>query len=112
MQTWRECRCRCALAGEVQALPAAGGVELRVPVRFAYLTTVPHTLETVAALRAEERGEENQPSVRLRLVQGGEDLWDVAKSCRAARADILAANDLSEEADSLEGMLLLIPKSR
>lgn len=107
-----ECRCRCALAGEVQAVAASGGIELRFPVRFAYLTTVPHTLETVTALQAEERGEEEpQPSVRLRLAQKGEDLWDIAKACSAARSDILAANDLPDP-DHLEGTLLLIPKSR
>ena len=107
-----ECRCRCALAGEVQAVAASGGIELRVPVRFTYLTTVPHTLETVTALQAEEREEgEPQPSVRLRLAQKGEDLWDIAKACSAARADILAANDLPDP-DHLEGTLLLIPKSR
>lgn len=106
-----ECRGGCALAGDAQALVAAGGVEVRCPARFSYLTTVSHQLETVTALRAEEREEEPRPSVRLRLAQKGEDLWDIAKSCSAARADILAANDLGE-ADSLEGMLLLIPKSR
>ncbi len=107
-----ECRCRCALAGEVQALAAAGGIELRCPVRFDYRTTVPRPLETVTALQAEEREEEPpQPSVRLRLAQRGEDLWDIAKACSAARADILAANDLPDP-DHLEGTLLLIPRSR
>lgn len=107
-----ESRCRCALAGEVQALAAAGGIELRVPVRFAYLTTVPHALEAVTALQAEEReGDEALPSVRLRLGQKGEALWDIAKACSAAQADILAANDLSDPED-LEGVLLLIPRSR
>lgn len=107
-----ECRCRCALAGEVQAVASSGGIELRLPVRFSYLTTVPHTLETVTALQAEEREEaQPQPSVRLRLVQSGEDLWDIAKACSAARSDILEANDLPDP-DHLEGALLLIPKSR
>lgn len=107
-----ECRCRCALAGEVQAVAAAGGIELRCPVRFSYRTTVPHVLEAVTALQYEERGEgEERPSVRLRLAQKGEDLWDIAKACSAARADILAANDLPDP-DHLEGALLLIPRGR
>ncbi len=107
-----ECRARCALSGEVQAVAAAGGVELRCPVRFSYLTTVCHSREGVVALTAEERQEEApRPSVRLRLAQPGEGLWEIAKACSATREDILAANDIPDP-DQLTGQMLLIPRSR
>lgn len=106
------CAGRCDLAGEVQAVAVPGGVELRCPVRFSYRVTVAHSRETVVALQAEERQEESErPSVRLRLVQPGEELWDIAKACSATQADILAANDIPDP-EHLAGTMLLIPKSR
>lgn len=107
-----DCRVRCALGGEAGAVVTAGGVELRCPVRFSYLTTVPRTCKAVTALRVEERPEgEERPSVILRLAQPGESLWDIAKSYSTTTRDILAANELPDP-DHPEGTLLLIPRSR
>lgn len=107
-----ECRARCAPAGEVQAVAAAGGVELRCGVQFNYLTTLQSRREAVCALQVEEREEVlERPSVILRLAQPGEGLWDIAKAYATTQADILAANDLPDP-QALEGTLLLIPKSR
>ena len=106
------CRARCVLAGEVQAVATAGGIEVRLPVQFAYLTTLSRQRAAVAALAADEREEEGErPSVILRLAQSGECLWDIAKAYSTTTADILAANDIPEP-EHLEGNLLLIPKSR
>lgn len=106
------CKARCALAGEAQAVAAAGGIEVRLPVQFTYLTTLTHQREAVAALAVEEREEdEERPSVILRLAQPGECLWDIAKAYSTTMDDILAANELPEP-ERLEGSLLLIPRSR
>lgn len=106
------CRVRCALGGEAGAVATAGGIELRCPVRFSYLTTVPRTCMAVTAIHVEERGEdEERPSVILRLAQSGESLWDIAKSYATTTRDILAANELPDP-DHPEGTLLLIPRSR
>ncbi|GHU93141.1 hypothetical protein FACS1894208_02030 [Clostridia bacterium] len=51
-------------------------------------------------------------SVILRRVREGERLWDIAKSCGASSADILAANSLTDGAEPDAGTLLLIPRSR
>ena len=58
----------------------------------------------------EETAAGQVPSIVLR-VMGRERLWDVAKSYRTTTADILRANELSE-GESLNGRLLLIPRSR
>lgn len=110
------CQVKCALAGEAQAVATAAGVELRCPVRFAYLTTLRRQRQGVCALSAQEREEDvEQPSVRLRLVQPGEGLWDIAKACSTTQEDILRANELAEGQEleqQMEGRLLLIPRSR
>lgn len=107
-----ECRARCAPAGDVQAVAAGGGIELRCAAQFNYLTTLQYHREAVCALSAEEREETpERPSVILRLAQPGEGLWDIAKAYSTTQADILAANDLPDP-QTLEGTLLLIPRSR
>lgn len=106
------CRVRCGLAGEVQAVATASGVEVRLPIQFSYLTTLSRQREAVVALAVEEREpEEERPSVILRLAQPGECLWDIAKAYSTTTDDILAANELPEP-EQLEGCLLLIPRSR
>lgn len=106
------CQARCALGGDVGAVATAGGIELRCPVRFSYLTTVPKKCAAVTAIRVEEREDgEERPSVILRLAQPGESLWDIAKSYATTTRDILAANELPDP-DRPEGTLLLIPRSR
>lgn len=107
-----QCQVRCALGGEVSAVATAGGIELRCPVRFNYLTTVPRRCSAVTAVRVEDREEgEERPSVILRLAQPGESLWDIAKAYATTTRDILSANELPDP-DRLEGTLLLIPRSR
>ncbi len=107
-----ECRCRCAVDDEVQAVVTAGGLELRCPVAFSYLITVQQPCQVVTALSCEERAEgQARPSVLLRLAQRGEGLWDIAKSCAATQESILQANDLDADQD-LEGKMLLIPRGR
>lgn len=106
------CQVRCALGGEAGAVVTAGGIELRCPVRFSYLTTVPRKCAAVTVIRVEDRPEgEERPSVILRLAQPGESLWDIAKSYSTTTGDILAANELPDP-DRPEGTLLLIPRSR
>ena len=48
----------------------------------------------------------------LRALRQGERLWDLAKQYRTTVGDILAANDLAEEAAAAVGKLLLIPRRR
>ena len=52
-----------------------------------------------------------QPSIVLRMVTGGERLWDIAKAYGTTARDVMQANALEEE-ELPDGQLLLIPRKR
>ena len=52
-----------------------------------------------------------QPSIVLRMVSGGERLWDIAKAYGTTARDVMQANALEEE-ELPDGQLLLIPRNR
>ena len=108
------CRCRCLSSGEGAAAPVGGGVELRCPLEFRYLSLMPRQTAGVAQVRLEEdapRDPAARPSIVLRAVEEGERLWDIAKAYGTTMEDIVQANGLGEEAPTA-GQVLLIPKKR
>ena len=108
------CRCRCLSSGEGAAAPAGGGVELRCPLEFRYLSLLPRQTAGVAQVRLEEdapRDPAARPSIVLRSVEEGERLWDIAKAYGTTMEDIVQANGLGEEPPAA-GRVLLIPKKR
>lgn len=108
------CFCRCSCPGEFYATPTVGGIEVRFPLDFHYRAETRHTvLEAAAAHLDEERlcDSTQRPSIVLRMVEEGETLWDIAKAYATTSADIIGANELTEEAVPM-GRLLLIPKKR
>ena len=108
------CSCTCHSTGEVFTTPSAGGVEVRFPVDFYYLTTSSTPVAFVEGARLGElrsNGDGNRPSMVLRLASPGESVWDIAKSYGTTTAQILQANELEDEALP-EGKMLLIPSSR
>ncbi|MDD6159984.1 MAG: LysM peptidoglycan-binding domain-containing protein, partial [Oscillospiraceae bacterium] len=99
--------------GEITAVPVTGGFEVRMDVEFSWrmtaLTDIPYVSSVM--LSAVSPKEEVNPSVVIRAVSSGEELWDIAKSCRSTLEDIRSANDL--EGDALaDGTVLLIPVHR
>ena len=106
-------RCRCAVAGEGLASPVSGGIEVRFELLFHYLFTASKTVDSVSVVRPgrQEDRAGNRPSLRIRVAEAGERLWDIAKACSAAVADIQAANGIAGETLEKRTMLL-IPKSR
>ena len=106
-------RCRCAAAGEGLASPVSGGIEVRFELLFHYLFAANKTVESVSVVRPgpQEDREGNRPSLRIRMAEAGERLWDIAKCCSSTVADIQAANGTAEETLEKRTMLL-IPKSR
>ncbi len=107
------CTCACRSAAETFASPASGGLEVRFDVEFSWLALTSLRTGGVVGVEAGEAwdsGEEALPSIVLRSV-GDERLWEIAKTYRTTRAEILRANEL-ESGDSLEGRLLLIPRKR
>ena len=108
------CACRCTCSGEGAASPAGGGVELRCPLEFRYLSLMPRQTAGVAQVRLEEdapRDPAARPSIVLRAVEEGERLWDIAKAYGTTMEDIVQANSLGEDALTA-GRVLLIPKKR
>ena len=104
------CCCSCTDAG---AVPVTGGLELRLEAEFIVVTEQREALQTVSSVRESGRPRSSlpRPAVILRPVRSGEMLWDIAKACGAAIADICAVNQLeSEEVQS--GQRLLIPACR
>lgn len=94
------------------ALRVSGGsCEIKIPVDFLLEQTQQQCLETVESVELQEKGPQERPSLVLRRVGAGEDLWQIAKQYYADPQTILAANRLEEGAPLPEG-LLLIPKAR
>ena len=108
-----DCFCRCENVGDVYATPAAGGVEVRFTLDFRYCALAARQVAGVSALHPGEvpEAEGDQPSLVLRMLETGERLWDVAKAYSTTIADIMSANELSEE-NAAQGRLLLIPRKR
>lgn len=109
-----ECRCSCRCPGEVFAVPAAGGVEVRFNPEFLCLVTQQQTVPVVSGaklgqLHSQRQGE--QPSVVLRMAAPGEELWDIAKACSTTQERIRQANQLEED-ELPVGQMLLIPSAR
>lgn len=106
-----DCRCSCHCPGEVFAVPAAGGVEVRFNPEFHCLMTRKQIVPVVSGAKLEQpcaRQQGEQPSVVLRMAAPGEELWDIAKSCSTTRERIRQANELEEDALPV-GRMLLIP---
>ncbi|MCC8128858.1 MAG: DUF3794 domain-containing protein [Clostridiales bacterium] len=106
-------RCGCTLL-QMEALPAAAGVELRGTVAL-HLQTVQET--EISGLTGLEVDREHpwdhagQPSVMLRRPAPSESLWDIAKRCCTTCQEICAANGLAED-QPLGEQMLLIPRKR
>ncbi len=101
-------------ACEISAAAVADGIEVRFPAVFTLECTSQQRCACLCALKAEPRqeGEGRRPSLVLRAKGAEERLWDLAKLYRTTIADILAANELSAEADVPSGEMLLIPCRR
>jgi len=107
------CFCQCEGAGDVYVSPAAGGVEARFALDFHYIALSRRQITAVTALTEAEPPEDagERPSLVLRMLEGGERLWDVAKTYGTTIADIVSANELESES-AAAGKLLLIPRRR
>lgn len=106
-------RFRCRPVGEVTAVPVTGGIELRYELEFCWTTVEEKTILCVSSVKkgAPYTGECSRPSLVIRRVDQGEELWDIAKACGSTIQDICVANELPTEAVS-QGTLLLIPTKR
>lgn len=105
--------CRCNVT-QLEALPAAAGIELRGMVEFQLRFRQLFEAQGVAEIELDQEhplDHTGQPSVVLRRPAAGEDLWSVAKSYSTTTQEICSANDLNED-QPLGSQMLLIPRKR
>ena len=106
------CQCRCACPGEIFAVPAAGGIEVRFTLEFHCLVTSEQKVAAVSGVRlGEPRGGQEGASVVLRMASPDERLWDIAKAYSTTQEQIIQANQL-ENGELPAGQMLLIPRVR
>jgi LysM repeat protein len=88
-------------------------LEVRFTLDLRYCALSRRQITTVSGLHPTEAPEDSgeQPSLVLRMLEQGERLWDVAKAYGTTIADIISANELSDEG-AAAGKLLLIPRKR
>lgn len=101
-------------AGDITANINASGIELRFPAEFTVVSQAVRSCACLTALSAEEESTAvgEMPSLVLRTIDEGQQLWDVAKQYRTTVEEILSANELSDGTDVVIGQMLLIPRKR
>lgn len=99
---------------QLEALPAATGIELRGTVELHLRCRQFFQAEGLSEVELDQEhplDHGQQPSVVLRRPARGEDLWNIAKRYSTTVEEICGANDLTEEQLS-DGQMLLIPRKR
>ena len=84
---------------------------MSAPLSFRWMTLAQEETPVLSRILLGEKREaaERQPSVTLRAVRPGEDLWSVAKAYLTTDREILEASGLASE-ELCPGQMLLIPR--
>lgn len=99
--------------GEAYAAPAAGGIELRIPVELFGEISMEQTVTAVTAISFDETQEEQtqeRPSLYLLYAGASDTVWKLAKRYGSTPELIRSANGMEEQAEP-EQTLLLIPRA-
>ena len=105
------CQLSCSAPRELFLSPAAGGLEVRFSLDVCSLSCLEAQISMISSaelIQERMEGENDRPSVILRMAAPGEELWDIAKAYGTTQADISAANEL-EDGVLPVGRMLLIP---
>ena len=97
-----------------EALLSAAGIELRLTGEFRLSEFQSFTLPVIAEAELDDSRDIHQkdrPSIVLRAVGAGEDIWQLAKSYSTTCQAIREANGL-EDGGLREGQMLLVPCKR
>ena len=96
----------------VTAEPAAGGAEIPASLRAEVRTFAETELRWVSSAKSTPDPEAaSRPSIVVARVGREDDLWSLAKRCRASREAIRRLNGLDAEARIAPGDLLIITKN-
>lgn len=96
--------------GEVYCAANSGGIEVRCPVSVETEFFANEALRAVCGgeIREAEAEGQRRPAVILRRTEQTQDVWEIAKSCRAPLEAVTLANDLQSQTVPA-GTMLLIP---
>lgn len=103
------CRMNEIDCGEVYCNAGANGIELRVPVQASVESYANHHLRAVCGGEVTELQHDRarKPAVVLRRTDADEEVWEIAKACRAPLKAILQANGLESPTVPANTMLLI-----
>ena len=103
------CHVQFEVSGDVTAVPAGGGLELRYPVLMTLESYADETYSCLCGgeMQLWEEKKKDRPAVIARRTRCGETLWDIAKASGTTVEKIRRANHL--DTDSTEAGVLLIP---
>ena len=104
------CRAAASVCGEVYAMPAPDGAEVRFELLLQCQWNAMCSLESICSLTVQEseRPRGSRPSVIVCTLQRDTSVWQLAKECGTTTECICKANDLSEDTVQA-GTLLLMP---
>lgn len=96
--------------GEIYCAANSDGIEVRCPVSIETEFFANEMLKAVsgAEIRESEHDGHRRPAVLLRRTEEAQDVWEIAKSCRAPVEEVALANDLQSQTVPA-GTMLLIP---
>lgn len=102
------CRISQVSGGEIFCAAGPGGLELRCPVSMEMESYAQEQLRALSGgeITPEETAAQ-RPSVLLRRTTQPQEVWEIAKSCRAVPEAILQANELQETLIPADIMLLI-----
>ena len=104
---------RSVHCGEAYAAPAAGGIELRIPIELFGELLLEQTITAVTEITFDEEETEEEkkeyPSLYLLYPDGSDTVWKLAKRYGSTPELIRSANEMEEGAEPGQ-TLLLIPR--
>lgn len=101
------CLPRAELVQEPEATATAGGTEVRCQVKLDTAFYAGQDLRCLAGGTVEEEPRRERPSVILRSVLAGAELWELAKGCRASVDAIRAANHMEGDVVPQDALVLI-----
>ena len=104
-----------AINDEPTVLVTGSTAELKIPVDITVQCSHEVTLDSICGIEFDENKTidiSQLPSVVVIRVQGGQELWDIAKKYNSSEEAILSINGLESPNSIVAGNVLLIPRKR
>ena len=103
-----DCRVMCEVSHKNCSLNSAGETEIKVNMNICVTTTRKTEIPIMSEFEITELDESEKKGIVIYFVQGGEELWEIAKHYKVCSGAIAELNGLEDE-KLTAGMQLLIP---